>query len=418
MSGEPLSHIIREKIAGQGRITFAEFMELALYHPRNGYYNSRAERVGPEGDFTTSPLTHPSFGALIGCQLHEMWTLLGRPSAFTVVEMGAGDGRLCRDILSWLRVFAPGLYREMRYVLVERSDRQRERQVATLAGLRAKRGSVELVADLEGLLPPGVEGCFISNELVDSFPVHRVAKLGGRLQEVYVSLEDGRFVDLLGEPSTPALQEHLDWLGVDLPEGSYGEVNLLAPKWLRQVAWRLQRGFVLTIDYGYTSAELYAPARREGTLLGYRRHGYYRDLYQHVGSQDLTAHVDFSALVKAGESVGLSLAGLTTQQAFLLRLGLGRYAQALRGLGLPAAELQANLRAMDALAHPEKLGRLKVLVQRKGVAAPGLTGLDEAAGGGLRSWERAAALPRLRWRQPRSFRPWLTEGARRDNLYL
>ncbi|MGQ9674230.1 MAG: class I SAM-dependent methyltransferase [Chloroflexota bacterium] len=386
---------MRNRIAQQGPITFAEFMDVALYHPEHGYYASGEERFGPAGDFNTSPTTHPAFGALIGCQLVEMWDLLERPANFTIVEMGAGDGRLCCDVLRALRIFCPALYRKLRYVLIERSLRQRQRQVMTLARLLSKRQDMESVEILEDSSLDGVTGCFLSNELVDAFPVHRVVKMDGRLKEVYVGVEGDRFVDVLGELSTPTLQDHLQWLEIELSEGQYGEVNLIAPEWLCQVASRLSRGFVLTIDYGYPAKELYAPRRREGTLLTYRRHCHGKNLYSRVGQQDLTSHVDFSALVKTGLSIGLEFTGLTTQQMFLMQLGLKQYAEALRSLRLPAAELQANVRAMDALIRPDELGGHKVLVQHKGVVAPKLAGLGAAPGRGPDVLRHALKLPRL-----------------------
>lgn len=389
-----LTSILRNRIAQEGPITFAEFMDAALYHPQHGYYASGEQRLGPAGDFCTSPTTHPAFGALIGCQLREMWDLLGRPTDFTIVEMGAGDGRLCRDVLSTLRIICPPLYRKLRYVMVERSQHQME----TLARLRTKRRDVDSLETLDDSSLSNVTGCFLSNELVDAFPVHRVVSVNGRLKEVYVGVEDDRFVDVLGEPSTLSLRDHLQWLEVELFEGQYGEVNLIALDWMRQVASRLRRGFVLTIDYGYLSKDMYAPSRREGTLLAYRRHTYGKDLYHRIGQQDLTAHVDFSALVKTGLSLGLEFTGLTTQQSFLMRLGLRQYAEALRCRRLPAAELQANVRAMDALIRPEELGGHRVLVQHKGVATPKLTGLGATVGHDLDIQRHAVKLPRLRYR--------------------
>ena len=400
MTEEILAGMLRERIAQQGPITFAEFMEAALYHPEHGYYSSTSERVGAHGDFSTSPTTHPVFGTLIGCQLWEMWELLDRPRKFTVVEMGCGDGLLCRDILSSVRVLCPDFFRSVRYVLVERSAGQRERQGVTLAELREERPDLESVESLDEMSLDKIEGCFLSNELVDAFPVHRVAKVGGRLREVYVGLADGQFVDVLGEPSSLALEDHLQWVGVALEEGQYAEVNLLAPEWMRQVGSRLQRGFALTVDYGYTAQQLYAPSRRGGTLLSYRRHCWGTDQYQRVGLQDLTAHVDFSALVKAGLPVGLEFTGLTSQQSFLMSLGLREYAEGLRDLRLPAPEFQANVRAMDALIRPEQLGNHRVLVQHKGIDYPNVTGLGAVSERKLDVRGSAASLPRLRWHRP------------------
>ena len=369
---EFLADAIRERIEAEGRITFREFMALCLYHPQHGYYFSRRQAMGRSADYLTSPEVHPLFGALVARQLIEMWEAMGCPSSFDVLEMGPGSGLLARDILVAARRSEPLFFEALRYRLLETSPRQAERQRDTLEGLDLPAGKVEWV---DGDLPAaGVRGCILSNELVDSFPVHRVALAGGELREVYVSWRGAAFVEELGEPSTPALNEYFKRLGLLPGEGCRAEVNLEALAWVRQVATALDRGFVLTVDYGHLAPELYAPWRRDGTLLCFYRHSPSHDPYRRIGRQDMTAHVDFTSLIEEGRRQGLEMLGLTTQSRFLAALGIG---EALR-LDEGDADMEehfARRRAAQELTDAAGLGRIRVLAQSKGVADCRLAGL-------------------------------------------
>lgn len=363
----PLRQAIVERIRREGRITFRDFMEMALYHPQHGYYLHRLP-MGRQGDYVTSPEVGPVFGALVGRQLVEMWELLGRPSPFQVVEMGAGRGTLARDVLCWARRARPEFFAALQYCIVDRSEAMRAAQALLLscAGLQ--------VEHLASLATGSVEGCIVSNELVDSFPVHRVAMQAGRLQEVYVVWDGEAFREELGPPSAPALEEYFHRLGLWPGEGCYAEVNLEALAWMRDVARALRRGFVLTFDYGYEAQELYAPWRREGTLLCFRHHRPSADPYAHVGWQDMTSHVDFTSLVRAGREAGLEPLGLTTQARFLTALGIE---DALRTEGLDMDGLMSRRRMVTELLDSAGLGRVRVLVQAKGVGPCRLRGLEE-----------------------------------------
>jgi SAM-dependent MidA family methyltransferase len=218
-----------------------------------------------------------------------------------------------------------------------------------------------------------IEGCFLSNELVDSFPVHRVLMEGGTLQEVYVGLDNGEFQEVQGDPSTPELVAYFQRLGIRLAEGQRAEVNLEALRWLQRVAQGLKQGFVITIDYGYRAEELYSPLRPAGTFLCYQGHRILTDPYALLGLQDMTAHVDFTSLIMCGEGYGLKLTGLVPQYRFLLALGI---LEQLAQLGQEEGESLNERLTIKNLILPGGLGEtFKVLIQHKGIDRPELEGL-------------------------------------------
>ena len=368
-----LVELLRRRIDAEGAITFHDFMETVLYHPHHGYYATR-QPMGREGDYLTSPEIHPIFGALVGKQLSQLWELMGRPQPFDVVEQGAGTGRLARDILRWAQTRAPELLAALRYRIVEVSPALRRRQEETLAALPDAQGRIEWLEEL----PEELEGCLLSNELIDSFPVHRIAHQERQLMEVYVSHRDGRFEELLGLASSERIAEYFADLGLWPGEGCQAEVNLGAVDWMAAAARALRRGFVLTFDYGYPAEELYAPWRREGTLLCFYRHNPSPDPYARIGKQDMTAHVDFTTLIRVGEAHGLEAAGFTTQARFLAKLGIGVGVDAVaRETPEALEEYYARRRAVQELIDPAGLGRIRVLAQRKDVAAADLWGFEE-----------------------------------------
>jgi SAM-dependent MidA family methyltransferase len=316
---------------------------------------------------------HPIFGALVAKQLSQLWGLMGRPARFDIVEQGAGTGRLARDILRWAETRAPDFSDAVRYRMVEVSAALRRRQEETLAGQRA-------VEWLEAL-PEAIEGCLLSNELLDSFPVHRVVSRDGQLLEVFVSDREGRFEEALQPPSTERIAEYFAALGLLPGEGCFAEVNLHAADWMAQAARSLERGFVLTFDYGYGAEELYATWRKQGTLLCFYRHNPSHDLYARIGKQDLTAHVDFTTLMRVGGEHGLATAGFTTQARFLAELGIGAGVDAVARESPEALEeYYARRRAVQELLDPAGLGRIRALAQSKGVDAAGLWGFEGGDG--------------------------------------
>ena len=358
-----------QRIAEHGKMTFAEFMELALYWPNGGYY-PRLGAVPPPQDYYTAPMAHPAFGALIALQLEEMWRLLGEPSPFTVVEQGAGTGRLAADIQYFSQHLDPSFHRSLQYIGVDR------------------------VGGAPDTATSSIVGCILSNELLDAFPVHRVTVRDGKLLEIYLTRQEGRLVESLDDISTDGIRARLEGEDVHLAEGQIAEVCLELEPWARQAATMLQRGFVLTIDYGYPSAELYDARRSQGTLRCYYRHTLTSDPYQHIGEQDITAHVDFTAAASLGQRYGLEPYPLLSQAAFLNNLGLPLFMESLHSEGLAQRERDANRMAMLELARPGGMGDFNVLVQRKGIACHRLSGVH----GAFQEWGqrvRELPLPRL-----------------------
>ena len=356
---------IRERIAAKGKITFAEFMELALYHPGGGYY-SRPRSPAVRGDYYTSPEAHPAFGGLIAVQLCRMWELLGRPSTFHAVEMGSGNGLLARDVLLYASHLPSAFSKSLRYTAIDRFPVQPSEYDAPVS-IRHLDSSTSP--------PEGVQGCVLSNELVDSLAVHRFQIDGSSVKEVFVTLEDGRFEEVLDEPSTPLIERRLHSVDLTLRDGYRGEVNLQMGDSMAQTAEVLRKGFALAVDYGYEATDLYSPARAGGTVQTHYRHTAGAGLYQRIGMQDITAHVDFTSLISEGVELGLRPVGLCTQAQFLRDLGLERWLEALRAENLAQREREANLMAMRDLLRPDGLGGFKVLVQEKGTGVQDLEDL-------------------------------------------
>ncbi len=374
-AGHPeLVAAIASKVTASGPIPFARFMELALYHPQFGYYmrssEPAAERIGWKGDFYTSSDVHPILGNALARQAEQMDRLLGQPTPFTLVEMGPGKGLLARHLLSTCQRDYPSLFNRLRYVLIERSPAMREAQHINLAPWLDRPDLLTWVDDLTHLPSHSLNGLFLSNELVDSFPVHRIQMTAQGIQELWVDYREGRFVECLKPLSSDRLAAHLRLIGSDWAEGYRTEVNLHALDWMAQVAQRLARGFVLTIDYGHTAQDLYSIDRKRGTFLCYRQHTVHEDPFLHVGQQDMTAHVDFSSLATAGEEQGLRTTGFTNQMSFLMGLGIE---QMLTGLSQDSPALTAAIQ----LLRPNGMGTtFKVLVQHKAVPNPKLDGLQ------------------------------------------
>ena len=364
---------IERLIAERGKITFAQFMDMALFSPDGGYYTSG----GPQKrDYYTAPAAHPVFGALVALHLEHTWELMGSPSPFYVVEVGAGSCALARDIAAYSSALSPAYSSALEYIGVDYAP-----SPPSQADVQAVRG--------RGLPFRDVVGCVISNELLDAFPVHRFAVQGGRLKEVYVTLEEGWLVDALDEPSTPMLERRLSGLGVDLPEGFRGEVNLAMDDWVEELSHALSRGLALTIDYGHEARDLYSPARSGGTLRCYYDHVLEGNPYRRIGRQDITAHVDFTSLARSGEGSGLSTVGLTTQREFLHSLGFSTFLDSLSGMALTQRERDSNRMGMLDLVKAGGMGDFKVLAQAKGLRQ-GVALAGFSPGGALSGRERTA----------------------------
>lgn len=371
-SKSELEALLRERISAEGRMTFAGFMASCLYEPGLGYYTSPGRKVGAGGDFYTSSNVHQAFGRVIARELVQMWECLGSPPAFDAVEVGAGGGQLALDILDTLAEIAPAFYSAVTYRLIEQEPSLRDAQAARLS-THAARLAWSLPDDLKaGRI--SVSGCFLSNELIDSFPVHIIEMTRDGLREVYVVNADEGFGEQLGDLSTVDIASYLERVDAKLVVGQRAEINLAAPAWVSDLSRCLERGFVLTIDYGYPAQLLYAPGRMNGTLLCYYRHTTEENPYIRPGEQDITSHVDFTALMKAGEAAGLETVWFGEQYRFLLSGGIVEELMALEAAAASDAERLKHRLALKKLMLPEGgMGdTFRVLVQAKGVVDPKL----------------------------------------------
>jgi SAM-dependent MidA family methyltransferase len=357
-----LSEIIKEKILESGSVSFCDFMEMALYYPEIGYYTSEGNKIGLKGDYYTSPDITPILGEMIGKQLEEMWGILDK-KPFSVVEYGAGDGSLCNDILNYLKNNTE-FYDKLTYYIIEKSPASREKEKMLLTE------KVQWIDSPDTIAP--INGCILSNEVLDNFPVHRVV-MKNDLMEIYTGYEDGFFEVL--QPAPKLLEEYFGELNVILPHGFCTEVNLEALKWLNTITSGLQKGFVLTIDYGYPSHELYRTDKRLGTLVCYSKHRLHDNLYNNIGQQDITSHVNFSALCHWGLKYGLDYCGFIHQSYFLLALGLNEYLRKTEEKA-PDNYLNEQQKAFFINTFMVDIGnKLKVLIQQKGLPPQKLLGL-------------------------------------------
>jgi SAM-dependent MidA family methyltransferase len=364
-----------ELVRERGPLTVAAFMDLALYEPDVGYYARAAQRSGRAGDFFTSVDVGPIFGELLEIQIAEMAGLLAglspEPDArnpFDLVEAGAGNARLAADVLRAARRRDPRLYERTRLHLVEAGPAARAAQRETLDDVADRLASIELPSNFDGVL--------FANELLDALPVHQVVMRAEGLREVYVDVASGGgLIAREGSPSTPALGAYLERLGIALEPGWRVEINLRALEWIRDVASRLRRGFVILIDYGHEAKELYSATHSGGTLTTFSRHTMAGPesapdspaWLMAPGEQDITAHVDFTSVRAAAEAAGFTTLGFLDQTYFLLAL-----AEPARFEG--TATMKERL-ALKTLLMPGGLGSThKVLILGKGVGTPALAG--------------------------------------------
>ncbi|MFA6822790.1 MAG: SAM-dependent methyltransferase [Geobacter sp.] len=370
MNENQLETIISERIRQQGRITFCDYMAACLYEPGLGYYTSPGRKVGTAGDFYTSITVHAAFGRVVAREIARMWRSLGQPADFTLVEVGAGHGRLACDIMDFLAQREPDCYAASTLLLVEQEPTLAEAQAALLSAHAQKLGwrSPAQLAELR------FSGVVYSNELLDAMPVHRVVMTAEGLREIYVTLQGGQLAEQLDQPSTPQLEQYLARYGTPLLVGQEAEVSLAGLVWLETVAAALERGFVLTIDYGFPKEELYTPRRRQGTLLCYHQHRVEDNPYIRLGQQDITTHINFSALMERGEELGLTTVWFGEQYRFLLSAGIVEEFEAIERAELSEADkLKARL-TLKRLIMPEGgMGdTFRVLVQARGVEQPQL----------------------------------------------
>ncbi len=364
MASSELELKIVRRIGEEGPVTFEKFMDMALYDADFGYYRSGNIRIGREGDYYTSSCLHPVFGAMLGRQLEEMWEAMGRPRDFEVLEMGSGSGYLCRDILDSLK--GSKIFTSLRYCIIEPGKSAKEEQQGVLRDYPEKVKWVSSPGEVNG-----VKGCLLSNELLDAFPVHLIQMEDG-LKEVYVGFSGGRFVEYLDHPRDRAVHDYLAGFAARLERGYRTEVNLRIRDWLKSAAALLAAGFILTIDYGYTAQEYYSEDRNRGTLMCYHRHQLVEDPLVNIGEQDITAHVNFSAVKKWGEAEGIKTLGFCGQGAYLTSLGID---DELKRLAAESKDYPFELARIKKLIMPQGMGEShQVLIQYKGEGRPELKG--------------------------------------------
>ena len=333
-----LTAIIRSEM--DAPISFRRFMELALYHPQYGYYTSGRASVGRKGDFFTNISVGSLFGRLLARQFAEMWLRLGKPGEFTIVEQGAHTGDFAADALDGLKVLDAECFAATRYCIVEPS--------ATLCAKQRERlsmfGNIEWFESQADL--PRWTGAHFSNELIDAFPVHVVTWDGAVWMEKHVTFsgEEFCFTDL------PLSSAELSAACAKIPQplaGTITEVNLAARTWIAETALRMDRGYVLLVDYGWPRDEYHSPTRTTGTLSAYANHRREENPLARPGELDLTAHINFTDLADAARATGLRVAGFTDQHHFMVGLGEAHFAN---GANLP------DIRAFQTLMHPQFMG--------------------------------------------------------------
>lgn len=354
-----LEDLITEKIISEGTMCFRDYMEMALYHPELGYYSGSKEKFGVGGDFFTSPEYSPVFGHLIAVQLREMWQNIGS-TRFTVVEYGAGSGALCESILDHFKK-EMDLYPLLDYVIVEKSQGLKQHQQARLPD------KVKWINELSEL--GVITGCVLSNEVVDNFAVHKV-RMNEGLKEVHLVYDNCLREEVV--PANERIHHYFEELKIKLSEGFITEVNLQALDWMKDIVKHLEMGYVMTIDYGYPSSELYADCRKSGTLTCYHKHRVNYQLYENVGEQDITSHVNFSALCLWGHKYGLDYLGFRNQGNFLMALGFNENLKKIFNSD-PKKQLEKEKRALKLVG--EMGNKFKVLVQAKGVTEKSLLGM-------------------------------------------
>ncbi|HZU02824.1 MAG TPA: SAM-dependent methyltransferase [Ktedonobacteraceae bacterium] len=364
-----LQQLIVERIQREGPLSFAEYMRMALYEPGYGYYVTDRPKFGWEGDFYTSTDISPLFAHCMGRQLVQMWESLKRPFPFIVVEQGAGRGHLATGVRTWAAQQVPDFHAALDY----HTEDIHTGQDATNLSLNTHTPCV-----------------ILSNELVDAFPVHIVEVRDKQLYEVYVSVEQGRLCEVLDVPSSTEVANYLDTYKIPwrtYENGWRAEVNLDALRWMQQTAERLsgslqrgkKRGFLLTIDYGDKAQALYTPSFSRGTLVCYFQHRLTERPLVRPGEQDITAHVNFSALINEGRRHGLRLHNFTTQHLWLKSMGMYDELERLRTQEFAAMD---SARATDqgqvalfqwrmvqqkitALTDPDGMGGFKVLIMKR-----------------------------------------------------
>jgi SAM-dependent MidA family methyltransferase len=350
VSAPPLLSLIKKEIdEAAGAVSFRRFMELALYHPEHGYYASGKSQIGREGDFFTSVSLGSIYGRLLGSVCREAWETLGRPSPFTIVEQGANNGSMSADILGTVHDGDKDFSRAMRLVIIEPFPKNQELQQHKLKDFT----NVIWVPSLEEV--PDFTGIHLSNELLDAFPVDSLRWNGISWEEEVVECCKGDLAWGTRPIHDPELKIASANLPTNLAKDFRLEINRGIAPWLSTLQAKLQRGIILTVDYGQTGEDRYAPHRADGTLLAYKKHERFNDPLPFPGERDITAQVDFTTLSQLAQEVGFEILGYSDQHHFLV----GIAEPWLRSLGDFTEKSDAaknDLRALQALLNPGSMG--------------------------------------------------------------
>lgn len=370
-----ISHLLYKKIlkiidlSPEKKITFADYMNLCLYDPEYGYYNSKNIAIGEGGDFFTSASLSSDFGELFALQLEELWRVLKKPKPFHLVEFGAGEGQLAVNILQYLSNNFPDFFSCLEYIIIEKSSilKDKQRQI-----IQKNLGNFQQVkwCGWDEINNNSLLGCVFSNELIDAFPIHLVEFHQGILGEIYLVNQDGVLTEVLGDLSTTEIIEYFDRLKINFdskfyPNNYRTEVNLNGLYWLKTVADKLKQGYLLTIDYGYSADKYYHPQRFKGTLKCYYQHRHHDNPYINIGCQDITSHVNFTALEVYGNLYNLSKINYIPQALFLMNLGLGDRISELSSGKIAIREVIERRNQLHNLINPQGLGNFGVLLQGK-----------------------------------------------------
>jgi SAM-dependent MidA family methyltransferase len=358
---------IREQIKERGQVPFAVFMEWALYHKTLGYYTSDRRKFGKAGDFYTSPGINPVFAEVLADELAKKAERLGG-EAFSLIEFGAGEGMLARDLLNRWQDAHPALYERAVYRIVEISPALREVQKEKTA---SHAGKVVWMTREEVHAAGPYQGAVLTNEFVDAFPVHRIVKTEDGLKELYVRFDDEReaFVQMPGELSDERIGEYVAAYANNMVRGQVTEVGLAGISWYAEAMSLLTKGWLFTIDYGFEADMLHHPSRKDGTLRGFYRHALIEDPFANIGEQDLTADVNFTALREVGEQGGFVTEFFGSQSRYLLQAGILNRLKDVTGADLFRDPDMKRNRAIKQLILPGGIGdHFKVLLQSRGVS--------------------------------------------------
>lgn len=355
-----LAERLRELIQREGSITFHDWMKAALYDPDGGYYQrADRQRWGRAGDYRTSPERSELFAETFT----RHFVKLAAEGKLTIIESGAGDGSFAAGVLRTLRNQFPSQFSETRYVVYELSDDARRRAQERLSEFGER---VQFCSDWDQVSVNS--GIYFSNELIDAFPVHRVGMSDEGLSELYVTVDSsGEFVSSTGPLTTPRLAEFIDEYSIELVQGQVIEINLAIEDWLSAVSEKLEKGYLITVDYGYEATELYdAMLRPEGTLRGFSEHAFVENLLAVPGEYDLTTTINWTQVKSVGEKLGWKVIEFATQDKFLLNAGLPEQLQYRLSRAETGAERVALTTGARDMILPGAMGSsFQVLVQKR-----------------------------------------------------